>query len=371
MPRLTASQRRMRTYMIFLFGVLFSIFLIGMFWLATTPAQTVTLTLSYAAGLSMIVLPCTLPLVFIIVPLSMGKGYKKGLSMALLFSLGLIITLSIYGAGVAALGQVLALNQVAQIMYLVAGILAFVFGLSELKLIKFELPSYKGMPGFIQRQPDYSKAFFLGLLLGNAGMGCPNPATYVILTYIASTGSILQGILLQAVNGLGRVVPLIFLSILGILGVNATQALVKRKTAINKATGWGLVFFGAFIIVWGMYGHIWFLNTPVHAVWTRTFGTFAGGIAEYDCCIEPPCAMCSRGEWIWPDGECHCREALENGELDKVCPECRKGISEGKGIFEMAERTQVPAFSILIALIAIPIVWYKIKNPFKEKEMKM
>ncbi|MBT8251707.1 MAG: cytochrome C biogenesis protein, partial [Nitrosopumilus sp.] len=45
--------------------------------------------IAYVAGLSMIVLPCTLPLVFIIVPLSMGQGYKKGLTMALLFGLGL------------------------------------------------------------------------------------------------------------------------------------------------------------------------------------------------------------------------------------------------------------------------------------------
>jgi len=39
------------------------------------------LVIAYVAGLSMIVLPCTLPLVFIIVPLSMGKGYKKSIPM--------------------------------------------------------------------------------------------------------------------------------------------------------------------------------------------------------------------------------------------------------------------------------------------------
>jgi cytochrome c-type biogenesis protein len=37
------------------------------------------LIIAYLAGLSMIILPCTLPLVFIIIPLSMGKGGKKGL----------------------------------------------------------------------------------------------------------------------------------------------------------------------------------------------------------------------------------------------------------------------------------------------------
>src|SRR3989338_2209623 len=35
---------------------------------------------SYAMGLTMIVLPCTFPLAFVIVPLSMGKGPVKGLN---------------------------------------------------------------------------------------------------------------------------------------------------------------------------------------------------------------------------------------------------------------------------------------------------
>ena len=43
-----------------------------------------------------VVLPCTLPLVFIIVPLAMSAGdAKKGLIMAVLFGAGLTITLSI------------------------------------------------------------------------------------------------------------------------------------------------------------------------------------------------------------------------------------------------------------------------------------
>ena len=40
---------------------------------------------SFAAGLTMIVLPCTLPLAFVIVPLSMGKGAMKGLGIAARF----------------------------------------------------------------------------------------------------------------------------------------------------------------------------------------------------------------------------------------------------------------------------------------------
>ncbi len=133
------------------------------------------IVIAYVAGLSMIVLPCTLPLVFIIVPLSMGQTYKKGLLMALIFGSGLIITITAYGIGIGILGQTASLEQISTIMFLIAGIAAFVFGLSQLKLIKLKMPSYSGTPKFIQNRGDYSNSFFMGLLLGNACVGCPNP----------------------------------------------------------------------------------------------------------------------------------------------------------------------------------------------------
>jgi len=68
---------------------LFIVFVVGLFWMFTTPNMTVGLTLSFVAGLSMIFLPCTLPLAFVIVPLTMGKDPKKGLLMALFSRWGL------------------------------------------------------------------------------------------------------------------------------------------------------------------------------------------------------------------------------------------------------------------------------------------
>jgi len=203
------------------------------------------LIISYIAGLSMIVLPCTLPLVFIIVPLSMGKGNRKGLSMALLFGAGLTITISVYGLGVGILGQTAELDQVSSYMFLIAGIAAFVFGLSQLQLLKLSMPSYSGTPKFIQNRGEYSKSFFMGLLLGNAGVGCPNPLFYWLLIYIAGTGSIEIGASLGAVHGVGRAIPLILLSVLAILGVNATKGVSIKRLKIEKLTGWMLIVIGS------------------------------------------------------------------------------------------------------------------------------
>ena len=74
----------------------------------------------------------------------------------------------------------------------------------------------------------------MGLFLGNAGVGCPNPAFYVLLTYIASVGSVVTGGWLAFIHGVGRATPLIFLAILGLVGVNALGWIKNKKSKIDK-----------------------------------------------------------------------------------------------------------------------------------------
>jgi cytochrome c-type biogenesis protein len=228
------------------------------------------LVIAYIAGLSMIVLPCTLPLVFIIVPLSMGKGYKKGLSMALLFSAGLVITITSYGVAIALLGQSASLDQISTVMFLIAGVAAFVFGLSQLKIISLKMPSYSGTPKFIQKRGDSAKSFFMGLLLGNAGVGCPNPLFYWILIYIAGTGSLEIGASVGLVHGVGRAIPLILMSVLAVIGINATKNLTVKRESIERASGWMLIIIGAFLIINGLpEGHEWYEETFIHQGWNQ------------------------------------------------------------------------------------------------------
>ncbi len=274
--------------------------------------------IAYVAGLSMIVLPCTLPLVFIIVPLSMGHGYKKGLTMALLFGAGLTITITLYGFGVASLGQTASLDQVSTIMFLIAGIAAFLFGLSQLKLINLKMPAYSSTPKFIQNRGEFSKSFFMGLLLGNAGVGCPNPLFYWLIIYIAGTGSIEVGTSLGVVHGVGRAIPLIFMSVLAILGINATRGLTTKRISIEKATGFMLIIIGAFLIINGLpEGHEWYEETFVHEGWNALV------------------------------------------ELTPIPAEFEMDEHE----HEHGEETSKEYIPILLlSLIIVPIIWYKIKK---------
>jgi cytochrome c-type biogenesis protein len=200
----------------------------------------------------------------------MGKGYKKGLSMALLFSLGLVITITSYGVAIALLGQSASLDQISTVMFLIAGTAAFIFGLSQLKIISLKMPSYSGTPKFIQKRGDYAKSFFMGLLLGNAGVGCPNPLFYWILIYIAGTGSIEIGASVGLVHGVGRAIPLILMSVLAVIGINATKSLTVKRESIERASGWMLIIIGTFLIINGLpEGHEWYEETFIHQGWNQ------------------------------------------------------------------------------------------------------
>lgn len=267
---------------LFIFSfLLLSVTIIGIFWLATTPDAQAGLIFAYAAGLSMIFLPCTLPLVFVIIPLAMKQSPLKGLVMATLFGLGLAITLSIYGAAVAWIGGYIGMNSVIRWMFGIAGAMAFVFGLSELKLLALRLPFMaKVLPTRLQKSGDYSKSFFMGLLLGNAGVGCPNPAFYVLLTYIATLGNVGDGVLLGVIHGLGRATPLIFLTILAILGINTLDWVSRSQVKIERAMGWGLVGIGAYLFQYLPFKMAFWEESIFHVVWNNILMKTLPSIAE-------------------------------------------------------------------------------------------
>lgn len=304
------GQKKLKAFLVVSAGALLSVVAFGFVYLATSPAATATFLLSFAGGMSNIVLPCTLPLVFIIVPLALVaaaagalRGAARGIALTLSFGLGLIITLSMYGAVVGVLGQYLGLDNATRIMYSIAGVAALIFGLSELGLIKFNLPSYGGIPRVVQvLKNDYIKVFLLGLLLGNAGVGCPNPITYVILTFAATSGDWFQGALLMLVNGIGRVMPLLLLTVLGILGVNAVSWIAQKTNAIKKFTAWTLVVLGSFILLNGVFGHLWYEGGVFHEGLNAGFMSVGGKmVGEADIPIEGienPVPFVEYGAWI-------------------------------------------------------------------------
>ncbi len=276
-PTVAPVSDKARHWLIVLVFGLASVIVFGLFWAffgnSTQVEGAGWYLFSYTMGLTMIVLPCTFPLAFVIVPLSMGKGPVKGLGIALAFGLGVATTLSMYGVLAAVIGRTFITTLGLQgeglknWLYFGAGILAYVFALGELGLIKLKMPTYAGAaPAIIQKQKDYVKALMLGLFLGNIGVGCPHPATPLIFLEIARSGNIFYGWSIFFVHAIGRVLPLLLLAFLGILGVNGLKWLTERREQVERATGWLMVFVAGFILVLGLFSHSWWVDSGQHTM---------------------------------------------------------------------------------------------------------
>ncbi len=270
------KAQKIKTFITLAAGALLTTFALGLLWFflgSTAPVGAGWYLFSFAAGLTMIVLPCTLPLAFVIVPLTLGKGPGKGLAIALAFGLGVAITLSMYGVLAAIVGSVAIgslgapLETVKNWLYFIVGAFAYLFALGEIGLLNVRMPTYTGAaPAFIEKQKEILKAFFMGMFLGNIGVGCPHPATPVIFTHIAVSGNVFYGWLLFLVHAIGRVLPLLLLAILGIMGVDALNWLVERRVKVERATGWGMVIVSAFILVLGLFTHDWWVYSGQHTI---------------------------------------------------------------------------------------------------------
>ncbi|MBI2888388.1 MAG: cytochrome C biogenesis protein [Parcubacteria group bacterium] len=260
---------------------LLSVILVGLFSIWTSPEFIPGYSLAFLAGISMIFLPCTFPLVFIIVPLALSRKIGKGLMMALFFGAGLTLTFTIYGAALGWLGGFVELYRVVGWMLLLGGVAALLFGISELNLITFKLPFRQTiLPQSLQGKNDYIRSFFLGFFLGNAGVGCPNPAFYILFGYVATLGIPTVGASLGALHGLGRIVPLLFLVVLAVLGINAMNKLSAYQDKVKHWVAWSLVALGAFIFNYGLFGMAWFEDSIIHQGWNRFLEIVFPKIAE-------------------------------------------------------------------------------------------
>ncbi|MEX0940835.1 MAG: cytochrome c biogenesis protein CcdA [Candidatus Babeliales bacterium] len=264
-------------------AILFIVIVLGLAWLLGVRQQAEVggtfgfmALLSFASGLSMIVLPCTLPLVFIIVPMAMGKDYLKGFIMALLFGLGISITIMFYGILMALLGNILGIKGLTPWIVLISGLAAYIFGLSEFSFFPLQIPfAATILPKRFQQKGDYIRSFLLGLLLGNAGVGCPNPLFYVLLFYISGTANVLAGSSLGFIHGVGRALPIIFLTILAMFGIQATKPLVQYRFAIKNLSAWFLILIGTFLIPAGLLNlrGWWIFDYPIDFIpWILAIG---------------------------------------------------------------------------------------------------
>lgn len=242
---------------------------------------------AFLSGVLTIFLPCTLPLAFITLPMARERYMLRSLGMILLFALGVGLILSFYGGALGALGALWmsqfpppALMHIVPWVYLLGGLFAYALSLGELGLLPMRMPTYVGeSPAFISKQKGVGKMFFMGLFLGNVGVGCPMPAIPLLLLSAVLSGSAMYGVLLLLIHAVGRILPLLVLLSLETINVDGLSWLVRYKSAFDRGSGWVFVVFTALIITIGSYSHEWVYSSAIYTSLSSFFAHMFPGVS--------------------------------------------------------------------------------------------
>lgn len=188
----------------------------GQLWLA--------FLIVFAGGILTSLTPCVYPLIPITVSIlgvNESAGFLKSLLLAVVYVLGIVITYSILGVAVASTGAVF--GQIMANPWVIGGIslILVTLGMSMLGAFEIRLPSALQNRLNTVGGTGYAGAFAMGTVAGVIAAPCTGPALAVVLTYIATTGSLFLGFWLMFTYALG----------MGML-------------FIGYAVGMGLVFMG-------------------------------------------------------------------------------------------------------------------------------
>ena len=168
-------------------------------------------------------------------------GTKKGFIISLVFVLGIAFTLSILGFFAGTVGSLLA--NIKFINYII-GFILLIMGLWLLKVLDFS-----GFNGYLNYTPNKGSgvigAFLLGIPFGIAASPCTMPITVSILTYSASKGSSLYGMILMFTYATGRSIPLLI--------VGTFTGLIKNVKKLSKYQEWIEKIGGVILILLAFY----------------------------------------------------------------------------------------------------------------------
>ena len=250
-----------------LVSVLLALFAAGMVWAITTADMSAGSIFAYVAGLVMVITPCSLPIFLVITSLSIKqKKHKDSILIAASFGAGFVVFAVILGAILALTGQVLELPQISSVLFAIGGAIGYTYAMSQLFGFHIPLLGLK-IPQFKENRNSYVAAFSAGLILSVGDVGCPNPFRYVLLSFIAASGNLVDGASLGFLYGLGAITPMILVALVALLGVNLGTFLSKRGERIEKIINFSFVPIGAFLITFGLAGEMWYESTIIHDVW--------------------------------------------------------------------------------------------------------
>ena len=212
----------------------------GQVWLA--------FLLVFAGGILTSLTPCVYPLIPITVSIfgaNESAGLFKSFLLSIVYVLGIVVTYSILGVAVASTGAVF--GQIMANPWVVGfiSVILVSLGLSMFGVFEIRLPYSVQNRLNTVGGTGFAGGFAMGTVAGVIAAPCTGPALAVVLTYIATTGSLFLGFWLMFTYALGM--GLLF------IGIGTFSGLLS---ALPRSGGWMYVLeniFGIAIITMALY----------------------------------------------------------------------------------------------------------------------
>lgn len=199
--------------------------------------------LVYIGGVITSISPCILSMIPVLIGFIGGYGQTskfKGFFLSLAFVLGMSVTFALLGLLAASLG--LVFGQIGKGWYYILSLVAIIMGLNLLGVLKFNFPHLKVVP---LKMKGFLGAFLVGLFFGLVASPCATPVLAVILTFVATKGSLAYGSGLLFTYGFGHGLPLLI--------IGTFTGMVKELSKVQRYTHYVTQFSGGLLVIIGLY----------------------------------------------------------------------------------------------------------------------
>lgn len=212
-------------------------------------AESLGYITAFLGGVLVSFSPCILPLIPVtlgFIGVRAGSSRIRGLSISLVYVLGIAVIYSALGLIAALSGRLFGQISTHPVSYLIIGNACIIAGLSFFDLININFTGLR-LQGRIKVRGDYLSAFLLGLASGLVASPCTTPVLGAILVYAASKQNVVYATSLLFVFACGMGLLLVIAGTFGALFFNLpkSEAWLRR---IRRFGGFILLGMGEYFI---------------------------------------------------------------------------------------------------------------------------
>ena len=202
--------------------------------------------LAFGGGVLASLTPCVYPMIPITVSFIAGRATSRihAFWLSLIYVLGMSVMYTSLGIFAVLTGKVFGVFTMSAPFYIGVGCVILFFGLLQLGWLPLKIPQFS----VVTSREGYSGAFLMGLTSGLIAAPCTVPILGVILTFIATSQSIMTGTLLMFSFSLGLGLLLFFLGLFSGLLATLPKSGAWLLT-IKKIAGYCFLGIGAYFII--------------------------------------------------------------------------------------------------------------------------